>query len=285
MGYMFLIMQMESINYGDILWLKLPQSLAPIDVALDQPHKTRPFIVLAPLKIAVDHNGFATQERSIFGVDCTTQKHIIANRPCIEFSLRTNPDKITYALLDSVRDINSYDQKIKKADQVPQEQLEHLRAGLDGVLCPEQKFFLKAIFNKGRHILPGQIRRIKTINADGEALVLFRRGKFVMDDAVETSDDIDLSCQKARHTPYLVAYFPRHKNVQTPRGIGWGDIQIMAVQERDIHEQTAKFTDETVGNIINQVRRRASLQPILYKQPLFRHVFSMGPLMTLPRLG
>lgn len=278
-------MNKKSINYGDILWLELPQSLAPLEIAQKQPSKVRPFIALSSLDVAVDHNGWATQDRPIFGVDCTSKEVIVRNRPHVAFNLSSHPETTTYALLDSVRDIGSYEQKIKIADQIPEDKAQELKEGLHNVLRPEQKFFLKALFNKKKDIMPGNIHRIKTINADGEALVLFRRGKFVMADNIQSSDDVDLSCQPARHTPYLVAYFPKHKDVTTPRGIGWNDIQIMAVQERDIGERTAKFTTDTVGNIINQVRRRASLQPILYKEPLFKHFFSMGPMLPLPRLG
>lgn len=280
-------MKTADVSYGDILWLKLPQSLAPLDVAAQQPYKIRPFIVISPFSIKVDHNNVAMQERSILGVDCTSQDILIRERPHIAFNLCSHPDKTTYALIDSVRDINSKDQKIWVNDHLPQDKADILSKSLGEVLQPEQRFFLKHIFQRSKDILPGQIRRIQTINADGEALILFRRGQFVMDASVERSEDFDPSCHKLRYTPYLVAYFHRHKNVQTPRGITWNDITVMAVHERDIHEKTAEFSSDTVGNIVNQLRRRINLPPIVYQQMAFRHHMSALAVMralALPRL-
>lgn len=274
-------MQQQNLQRGDIVWLRLPQSLAPLHVAQQQPEKTRPFIVLAPATIAVDHNYRATQDRPIFGMDCTSQDFLVEGRPHLEFHMHGHSNKTTYALLDSVRDIGSMDQNLRVNDWLEGEDFDDLNEGLSNVLRPEQRFYLSTFFNSKRGVLPGGIHRIKTINADGEALVLLKRGKFICSDNVENSSDIDLSTQKARHTPYLVAYFKKATGVTTLRGITWNDIQIMAVQERDIHESVGKIETQSMANVLNLLRKRSGLQPIQYKTPIFKHFASFAPLARL----
>lgn len=271
------------IKRADVLWLRLPQSLAPIGVAERQPEKTRPFIVLnGGLSLKVDHNNACQQDRSIFGMDCTSKPYLVAGRPHFKFRM-PGEEGDTYALTDSVRDISSYDKRIKIGYHLGQDEENALIKNLDNVLKPEQKFFLKATFNDNSPCLPGQIWRVKSINADGEALVLLRRGRFVSSSNVEDSNDVDPYTQKMRHTPYLVAYFKRATGVKTLRGLKWDDIQIMALQEQSFVRKLAELTPQTSGILMNNIRARVGLPPIEHKPMLFRNVFNPLPLLRLMR--
>jgi len=270
------------IKRADVLWLRLPQSLAPLDVAQRLPEKIRPFIVLNnKLQLRLDFDKCA-QDRSIFGMDCTSKPYLVEGRPHFKFRM-PGEDGDTYALMDSVRDISSYDKRIKVGYHLGQSEEEALTKNLDDVLKPEQKFFLKGTFSRQTPCLPGQIWRVKSINADGEALVLLRRGRFVSSDHVESSDDFHPHSQKTRHTPYLVAYFKRATGVRTLRGLKWDDIQIMALQEQSFVQKLAELTPQTSSILLNNVRARVGLTPIEHKPMLFRNIFNPLQLLRLAR--
>ncbi len=269
------------IKRADVLWLRLPQSLAPMDVAQQQPEKPRPFIVLNPkLQLKLDYNAACQQDRSIFGIDCTSKEYLVQGRPHFKFRLPGH-DIETYALVDSVRDISSYHKRIEVRYHLGEDNEQALIKSLDDVLKPEQKFFLKATYNKHTPCLPGQIWRVRSINADGEALVLLRRGRFVCSDDVEDSGDVNLSTQRTRHTPYLVAYFKRATGVKTLRGLKWDDIQIMSLQEQSFVRKTAELTPQTSSILLNNIRARAGLAPIEHKPMLFRNAFNPLNLLRL----
>ena len=268
------------IQTGDILWLKTPQTLAHIDQAKTLSDKVRPFIALSPAEIKIDHNCLAVQDRPLFGVNCTSQDFLVEGRPHVKFTL-TGQNKTTYALMDSVRNLGTQGQSMRCKDWLSDEDLAELQNGLDKIIRPEQRFFIKDLFNFKKSILPGQVHHIETVDAKGPALILLKRGKFVVNNDIECSEDFNKTSHETRFTPYLVLYFHNTKWQGTLRGIHPNNIRITSVHERDIHQKLGQIEDKNVENIINQIRRNSGLKPIRYQKMSLQHAFSVSPLLKM----
>ena len=276
------------LKRGDVVWLKLPQTLAPIEVAKDQPFKIRPFLVLnESLPLQTDPNGICTQSRKIIGIDCTSKNYLVDGRPHHSFSMpgSDRTGTTTYTMVDGLREVTSYAQKLRVAFRLPTEQMAEVAQDLASALQPEQKFFLAGLFNRRAAFMPGEIWRIKTISASGEALVLLRRGPFVASENVEDSCNLDRSRQSIRKSPYVVAFFTKATDVKTLRGMSWNDMQIMAVQENCFEERTATLSAATSANLMNAVRKIVGLSPFEYKEPVFKNLFGMSTIRLAMPFG
>ena len=162
----FVMNQLRQVNLGDVLWLKTPQTLAPLHRAQDLSDKVRPFIVLSSAEIRTDHNSIATQDRPLLGVNCTSQDFLVEGRPHISFTLQ-GQSKTTYALLDSIRNVGTIQQSMVCHDRLSSSEQETLLEKLDEIIRPEKRFYLRDFVNFKKPIMPGQIHRIKTIDTDG----------------------------------------------------------------------------------------------------------------------
>lgn len=279
-------MGVAELKRGDVVWLKLPQTLAPLEVAKSQPFKIRPFLILnESLPLQTDPNGICRQDRKIIGIDCTSKDYLVTGRPHHSFAL-PGSDKngtTTYTMVDGLREVSSYDQKLRVVFRLPAEQMTEVSRDLSTALQPEQKFFLAGLFNRRAAFMPGEIWRINTISASGEALVLLRRGPFVASETVEDSRNLDRSCQTVRKSPYAVAFFKNATGVKTLRGMSWNDLQIMAVQENCFECKTGDLRPQTSASLMNAVRKVVGLQPFDYQEPVFKNFFGMSALrLALP---
>lgn len=279
-------MGMIELKRGDVAWLKLPQTLASLEVARDLPYKIRPFLIMnESLPLQTDHNSLCKQNRKIIGIDCTSKDYLVAGRPHLSFSMPGSERKgtTTYTMVDGLREVSSYDQKLKVAFHLSAEQMKDVAASLSAALQPEQRFFLSGLFNRRSAFMPGEIWRINTINASGEALILLRRGAFVASENVEDSRNLDRARQSIRKSPYIIAFFPKAQGVKTLRGMTWNDMQIMAVQENCFIEKTASLMPATSANLMNAVRKVVGLPPFEYKEPVFKNFLGMSALrLSMP---
>lgn len=274
-------MNYTDITRGDILWLKVPQTLAPMDVAQGQPFKIRPVIALQDQRLQTDHDGTCRQERSILGMDCTSKSYLVEGRPNVRFTMPNSKEPETFAMFDSVRDINSYHQKLRVSHHLPGDAERAMSSFLDSVLRPEQKFFLSKLFNSKSAYMPGEIWRIKTIDADGLALILLRRGPFVCSQNVEDSTQLDRASQSVRKAPYLVVFFKKATKVEMLRGMTWDDLRIMSIQENAFVEKATSVKAQTSGILLNNIRARVGLPAVEYQQPAFKNMFGIGPVLRL----
>lgn len=276
------------LKRGDIAWLKLPQTLAPLEVARELPYKIRPFLIMnESLPLQTDPNGVCTQGRKIIGIDCTSKDYLVEGRRNLSFRMpgANNSGTTTYTMVDGLREVSSYQQKLKVSFHLSAEQMRDVAAGLSAALQPEQKFFLSGLFNRRAAFMPGEIWRINTINASGEALILLRRGAFVSSENVEDSRNLDRTRQSVRKSPYIVAFFPKATGVKTLRGMTWNDMQIMAVQENCFVEKTASLMPATSANLMNAVRKVVGLPPFEYKEPVFKNLLGLSALRLAMPFG
>lgn len=276
------------LKRGDIAWLKLPQTLAPLEVAREQPFKIRPFLIMnESLPLQTDQNGVCTQSRKIIGIDCTSKDYLVTGRPHLSFSMpgKDRSGTTTYTMVDGLREVSSYEQKLKVVYHLAADQMTAMTQSLSAALQPEQKFFLSGLFNRRAAFMPGEIWRINTISAKGEALVLLRRGAFVASENVEDSRNLDRTRQAIRKSPYIVAFFPKATGVKTLRGMTWNDMQIMAVQENCFEERTASLMPATSANLMNAVRKVVGLPPFEYKEPVFKNILGLSALRLAMPFG
>ncbi len=255
----------KTLYRGDVVWMELPQDLAPIRQQL-QERKTRPFIVLNPtLTFNVDIHGNCIDNISMMGVDGTSKDYLVKGRPHLSFHL-PHSQITTYAMLDSVRTVPCLNQKIRAVYKLKPDEVTELDAGLESVLKPEQRFYLRALFRRATLCMPGQIWEIETATRKGEAMVLLRRGNFPIIDNDGHVDCAQYQNEPVRQTPYLAAFFHNAVGVQSLRGIRWSELDIVALQERSFLRHTATMSMDTVQIMINNIRNKAGIAPITYQQ-------------------
>lgn len=258
----------KPLKRGDIVWLQLPQDLAAANDPRAVTHKTRPFIILNErINLCLDHRGHCIRSEKLIGVDGTSQDWLVEGRPHVAFTM-DGKNKQTYALLDSLRTVDSHHQRFAHVDILPPSHQMQLATGLDNVLRPEQRFYLKRWYNN--KLLPGEIWNFEVPTRHGTAMVLLRRGQFFTDGYDEGGrNDSDSRQHKSRFTPYLVAAF-RQAEIKTLRGISWKEVDVMALHERSFVNQQHSLTEETVGIFLNNLRARIGLLPITYNRPTIK---------------
>ena len=255
---------------GDVLWLPLAQSLSKADDLRERCEKTRPFIVLQDkTSLRLDAAGCCLHDLHLLGVDTTSQATLVEGRPHVPYHL-PNSGKDSFALLDSIRtvQIRGLPVKISYSLKAPERQM--LTEGLDAVLQPEQRFFLRALFNRNKGALPGQIWTVNVPTGlpdpplrEAEALVLLRRGPFYLDDDEQGY---------TRFTPFMVAQLPDGFTVQDLRALSWNNVTLTPLHERSFVRRTGQLTDETVAILLNTLRKRVGIGAIEYREPPIRHI-------------
>ncbi len=262
----------KSLHRGNVVWLTLPQSLAPMSQASTQPTKPRPFIVLSDrVTYETDRNGQTLRPFQLIGADGTSQYHLVEGRPHMSFQMANG--RTTYALLDSVRTVTARDPFIRVSYRFTPAEQQSLHQELGKVLQPEREFFLRKLF--ARACMPGQVWRIQTVNAELDAMVLLRRGRFMLPQDQNNTHDV------VHHTPYLVATF--NAGALTLHGIRPEDSEIMAVHERSFMHKSGELSPRTVEVVLNDLRRRVGLSPIAYKQPPIQSALSVLGLLVQAR--
>ncbi len=259
----------KAFKRGEVIWLELPQDLTSVK-ATDKPEsKIRPFIVLHPLEFHIDRQGYCVDDVNVLGVDCTSKSYLVDGRPDISFQLPRS-DKTSHVLLDGLRTVPMKGQKYRPGTQLEISQIAAVDGALDKVLKPEQRFFLSALFNR-RSCMPGQIWQIETMSRCGEALVLLRRGRYPVFNNPEDDENCVYHGERIRYTPYTAAFFRSATNVTNLRGMRWQDLDIVALQEHSFVKHLATLTPQTVGILLNRLRKEAGLNPIEYHEPAFRN--------------
>lgn len=262
----------KQVSCGDVVWLPLPQTLSTAADLCHRTEKTRPFLILQKkTNLRVDTNDCCLEDVNLIGVDTTSQETLIEKRPHVPYHIPGSP-KDSFALLDSVRTVPAKGERIRVAYSFKPEERALLAEGLDTVLKPEQRFFLRSLFNSKKGALPGQIWTIELPTGhtnpptrEADAMVLLRRGRFYLDEN---------EAGQTRFTPYLAMVFPDRFKAGEVRGLRWEDMSLVSIHERSFLYQVGQLTDETVGIMLNTLRSRAGLQPIEYQQPLVRHIMA-----------
>lgn len=278
-----------TIYPGSVLWFDgMPQTLAPSERLHEtgQVTKRRPAVALKKLMVKVDLGNICTEDAYLPIINSTSQEHLTEGRPGIECSISKHNDRISHFWFDTLQSLPLKGERIEIAYSMTGEERTALTQGLDQVLQPERRFFLKQLFNAKRGGMPGQVWTIEIPSDDPQnpvrevdALVLLRRGPFFINED-ETGH--------VRFTPYLVAVLPGPFKAADMRGLSWRDIRLMAVHERSLRYPVGKLTDETVGILLNTLRRDVNLPAITYQQPLLRHLFlwlNPARVLALPRPG
>ncbi len=259
----------KTFHRGEVVWLELPQDLTSAK-AIDKPEsKIRPFVVLHPLEFHIDRRECCVDDVSVLGVDCTSKPYLVEGRPDISFRL-PHSDKISHVLLDGLRTVPMKGQKYRPGMQLERSQIAAVDGALDTVLKPEQRFFLSALFNR-KSCMPGQIWQVETMSRQGEALVLLRRGRYPVFNNPKDDENCVYNGERVRYTPYTAAFFRAATNVTNLRGMRWQDLDIVALQEHSFVKQVATLTPQTVGILLNRLRKEAGLEPFEYNEPTFRN--------------
>jgi hypothetical protein len=278
----------KTLKRGDVVWLDLAQNLSSERSMDPRAFKSRPFIILNDVvNYRIDEHGHCTEPQTLLGVDATSQNFLVDGRPHMSFRI-PGESKTTFALIDSVRTVTCQACSLEPAYRLSEGELEALHEGLDKVLQPEGRFYLKWF---GRKIMPGHIWSIKTL-ANPEptpALVLLRRGRFIPTDDLQYSSPELCGDQyptgvKFSQTPYLLASFRQAGKITTLRGIRWADVNIIAVNEQSFVRQQGEITTETVSILLNNLRERTGLLPIAYRSPVIKDMLNWLPLMFLRRI-
>ncbi len=247
--------------------------------------KIRPFIVLNDrINLVLDGRGVCIKSERIIGVSGTRRSDLVEGRPSVAFTLNGS-GKTTHAFLDSLRTVDSLHQKVRHAETISAADQEVLTAGLDSILHPEQRFFLRPFFRG--IFLPGEIWNFKipTQPDIGTAMIILKRGQFFVDGHEAGGRTLDdLSRHKHRHTPYLVAVFPPSENLQSLRGITWSKIRLMALQEKAFVKQAGAMNEDTVAIFLNNLRQRIGLPEVTYKRPSVKSGANMFMGRTFLRL-
>lgn len=261
--------RLKAVACGDVLWLKVPQMLSAANQLAETSFKKRPFLVLQKATMRVDENDNCIDNTHLLGVTATSQEFLVEGRPHVRFDI-PHQHKHTYAYLDSLCNLPANGEQIKIAYTFKREQRQELSDGLNTVLQPEKRFFLKRIFNK---CMPGEVWRVQIATGDAhnplqeaDALVMLRRGKFFKSPSEESGD--------TRFTPYMVAVLPGNFNAQDLRGMRWDDVRLVPLHDRSLKAKVGELTDETVSILLNTLRQRVGVQPIVYERPLVRHIFT-----------
>ncbi len=257
----------KSLRRGDIIWVNLSQNFSPANSNKGPQEKTRPFIILnTKVDIRLDNGGRCVRSDTLIGVDGTSKPYLVDGRPHITFEMG-HSDTTSYALIDSLRTIDAHHHRFSHINHLTDQELNALMKGIDEVLRPEQRFYLKSLCD--RLLMPGEIWACETPTFRGTAMVLLRRGRFFTDGFAEPPTDTDFASRRTRFSPYLVAAF-RRSGISTLRGIGWKDVDVMAVPENALVSREGSMTDETVGIFLNNLRGRIGLEPISFQQPVVR---------------
>lgn len=260
------------LTRGDVVWMSVPQTLASQSSYEAQQSKRRPVVVLdAQVDIPLNAQQACAQRIPFLATDGTSQSWLVEGRPHVALTLpRAAQAKTTYTLLDSVRTVEAeIGDRLDLAYHLSNDEMLALSQGLDRVLRPEQQFFLSRLFRQAS--LPGQIKRIDAPALKGSGLVLLKRGQFPIFNDGLAHADTDIDGAHLKDVPCLVAMFPQQFDQRTLRGLKWADLKLVAVHERFLREKQGVFTDNTVGIMLNTLRRAVGVPPIPYVLPSIKH--------------
>ncbi len=278
----------ETIYPGAVLWVDQMQTLASARQLEEtgQTVKRRPVVALRKTVVKVDTANICLDNAFMLAINSTSQEHLVEGRPGIYTKINQNDEKTSHFWFDTLNSVPLKGTRIDIRYSMNTDERKELAQGLDQVLQPEKRFFLKTLFNAKRGCLPGQVWTIDLPNPaptgpatiESDALVLLRRGAFYVND-----DEQD----RPHFTPYLVAVLPEPFNAGNMRGLSWNALRLTAIHERSFKYQIGHLTAETVGIMLNTLRREVSLAPIQYQQPMVTHLFQwLNPLnlLSIPRL-
>ncbi|MCB1538358.1 MAG: hypothetical protein H6865_04935 [Rhodospirillales bacterium] len=279
-----------TIYPGSVLWIEhMLQTLTPARQILEtgQATKPRPVVALKKTVVRVDADNICLDDAFMQAVCATTQDFLAQGRPGVQMKISPQSTKTSYFQFDSLASVALRGERMRVVCNMDGQQRKDLAAGLDVVLKPEKRFFLKSLFNERRGCLPGHVWTIEIPNPDPEgpltceadAVVLLRRGRFFLNEAENGA---------THYTPYTVAVLPDRFRAQDMRGLTWNRVRLMPVHENAFRYQVGQLTDETVSILLNSLRRELSLPAIQYERPLIRHIIQwLHPFtaLALPRPG
>lgn len=269
-----------SLARGDVVWLDMPQTLS----FAGPDRKKRPAVVLSrEVSFAVDAAGRCAEDVWILVADGTSKDYLVQGRPHVPFRISSGQNKTTHVFLDSIRSVGIRGQEAVCIRRLDEDEMSAVLEGLDKVLQPEQRFYLSRLFSRQAAFMPGQIVQVHVPTAvlpDFEALILLRRGRFVLPD--DSGQE-----ERTRFAPYLVVSFNGAADLRTLRGVRWDDIRVVALQGNSFSGDTGRRVGaQTIEILLNGLRGRVGLPPVLYKEPSFMHRLALAlPVLRLPTLG
>ena len=243
---------------GHVLWLSLPQTLST-NAAVEE--KTRPFIVMEKAIVHRLGNGVC-KPVTLTGVCGTSQAFLLEGRPHISFVLGKQ-GKTTHAGPDLVRSIHCQGIVINEPTlRIAEKQVAELRDGLDRVLRPEGWFS----WPDGK-FLPGQLWQVNTPGFSGTAMILLRRGRFIVHDEFPAAPIDRDHIKRQNNAPFLALAFKTSGKVTTTRGVGWHQVEVIPIHHTTLMAGTrcsepSEFSGQTALNILNLLRGKMGLKPL-----------------------
>lgn len=275
-----------TIYPGTVMWLDLLQTLSPLHAVAEsgQVLKRRPVVAVKKTIVNIDQDGLCTDDANMLAISATSQEKFVTGRPCVHCKLNPRDPKTAHFWFDTLSTVSLKNETLRVSYAMTADERRLLNEGLNEVLQPEKKFFLKSLFNEKRACMPGSVWAVEIPSTtpgqttqEVDALVLLRRGGFYLGDGDHG---------RPHYTPYMIAVLPGRFSPAAIQGLSWNDVKLMPVQERSFRYQVGNLSDETVSIMLNTLRRETGLEPIQYQRPMVRHIFSwLNPLALLPVPG